>query len=90
MSDKGGSGDAPFDDDGMDNSTFNPSVDEWRIVARILIAAAYCGLIGFEREYKKKTAASVKMHMIVGAGAACYVGTSAINTSGTFSSACQN
>mmetsp|Transcript_35806 Transcript_35806/g.78407 ORF Transcript_35806/g.78407 Transcript_35806/m.78407 type:complete len:224 (+) Transcript_35806:35-706(+) len=55
------------------------SISEWEMIARICGAAALAALIGFEREAKNKPA-NVKMHILVGAGSATFVGVALLNT----------
>lgn len=52
---------------------------EWDIVARICGAAALASVIGFEREIRNKPA-TVRMHILVGAGSATFVGVALLNT----------
>ena len=70
-------------DDSRDMATLNDDafvpVTEWEIIARICGAAAFASLIGFEREIRNKPA-TVRMHIMVGAGAATFVGVALLNT----------
>mmetsp|Transcript_35687 Transcript_35687/g.72978 ORF Transcript_35687/g.72978 Transcript_35687/m.72978 type:complete len:163 (+) Transcript_35687:58-546(+) len=54
-------------------------VEEWVIAIRICGAAALAAIVGFEREASKKPAC-VKMHMLVAASAATFVGVALLNT----------
>lgn len=54
-------------------------ISEWEMIGRIFGAAALAGLVGFEREFKNKPA-NVRMHCLVGAGAATFVGVALMNT----------
>mmetsp|Transcript_5488 Transcript_5488/g.8004 ORF Transcript_5488/g.8004 Transcript_5488/m.8004 type:complete len:163 (-) Transcript_5488:309-797(-) len=54
-------------------------VEEWVIAIRICVAAALAAIVGFEREASKKPAC-VKMHMLVAASAATFVGVALLNT----------
>lgn len=54
-------------------------VTEWEMIGRIFIAAGLASLIGFEREAKNKPA-NVRMHILVGSGAATFVGVALLNT----------
>jgi len=54
-------------------------LSEWDVIGRIAIAAALSSIIGFEREAKNKPA-NVSMHILVGSGAATFVGVALLNT----------
>uniref|UniRef100_A0A7S0AUM1 MgtC/SapB/SrpB/YhiD N-terminal domain-containing protein n=1 Tax=Minutocellus polymorphus TaxID=265543 RepID=A0A7S0AUM1_9STRA len=56
-----------------------PFLNEWDIIGRIFGAAGLASLIGFEREAKNKPA-NVRMHILVGAGAATFVGVALLNS----------
>ena len=55
------------------------AVEEWVIALRICGAAALAAVVGFEREASNKPAC-VKMHMLVAASAATFVGVALLNT----------
>ena len=56
----------------------NTDVTEWTAILRVVGSAAFGGIVGWDRESRRRSSAGIRTHMMVGAGACLFVVTAVL------------